>query len=103
MAHETHHHSSDNQPRTAISSSFWFVLILAGLFIAAVNFVRSSSSGHDDHGSGHGAAETHHTTQEATASQTLEGETGLGKTAQDTTQHFGSEMAVDSLHREGQH
>jgi hypothetical protein len=99
MAHETHHHSSDNQPRTAISSSFWFVLILAGLFIAAVNFVRSSSSGHDDHGTGHGQ----HETMEATSSQTLEGETGLGKPAdQATTQHFG-DTAHNTTQHQGQH
>lgn len=47
MAHETHHetsHSTEIKSKTAMSASFWFVLILAGLFIAAVNFVNVESN-----------------------------------------------------------
>ncbi len=53
--HDTAHYSTENKPKAALSSAFWFVLILAGLFIAAVNFV--AVMGHDD--GGHGAHDAH--------------------------------------------
>jgi hypothetical protein len=58
MSHESHQ-STENKPKTALSASFWFVLILAGLFIAAVNFVNVMS--HDDggHGTEHVAPGNH--------------------------------------------
>jgi hypothetical protein len=101
MSHETHH-QTDNRPGTSFKSSFWFVIILVGLFIAAVNFVNVM--GHDDEGhaapshEGHGATIP---TREATSSSTLEGETGIGRTADDTTQHMGSNAAIDTTHVEG--
>lgn len=57
--HDTTHHSDENKPKIALPSAFWFVLILAGLFIAAVNFV--SVMGHDDggHGDAHAPAAHH--------------------------------------------
>lgn len=74
------------------------MLVLAGLFIAAVNFV--TVMGHDDegHGGGHGQA---HPTMEATSNQTLEGETGMGKVADDTTQHHSSSTPAEHTHTEG--
>jgi hypothetical protein len=101
MSHETPH-SSDNRPTTSFKSSFWFVLILVGLFIAAVNFVNVM--GHEDEGHGqqtHGATQSLHPTNEATSSQTLQGETGTGIHAADTTQHHGSNAATDTTHMEG--
>ncbi len=81
MSHETHHHPVDPRPtKTPFISSFWLVIILVGLFIGAVNFVKVMS--HTE--GGHGATEH---TKEATSSQTLEGETGVGVPADDTTQH----------------
>lgn len=60
MAHDTHqHHSTENKPKTALNSSFWFVLILAGLFIAAVNFINVMSHDDEGHGNGHDTHETH--------------------------------------------
>jgi hypothetical protein len=60
MAHETHHDAhahhapADARPTSSYRAAFWFVIILAGLFIAAINFVGVMS--HDDggHGGGHG-------------------------------------------------
>lgn len=52
--------------------------------------------GHDEEG--HGAVEP---TMEATSGSTLEGESGLGKPAADTTQHMGSNAGVDTAHTEG--
>ncbi len=57
--HDTHHQPEDKTPTTSFRSSVWLVIILAGLFVAAVNFINVM--GHDDaegHGGGHGT-ETH--------------------------------------------
>jgi hypothetical protein len=67
MAHDTHgSHQTDNKPTTSFQSSFWLVIILAGLFIAAVNFVKIMSK-EEAHGSateqmhnGHSSEGTHH-------------------------------------------
>ncbi len=101
MSHETHHHHHQADPRptrTPFIASFWFVIILVGLFIAAVNFVKVM--GHDDggHGEGHGAAPH---TQEATSSQTLEGETGVGVPAENTTQHHSPATEATEEQMEG--
>ncbi|MEI8279867.1 MAG: hypothetical protein WCG87_08880 [Bacteroidota bacterium] len=48
MAHETQQHSTENKPRTALTSSFWFVIVLVGLFIAAVNFVKVMSNSEEE-------------------------------------------------------
>lgn len=107
MAHDTHHDthgthhdvSDRTQSRTSFASAFFFVVILAGLFIAAVNFVKVM--GHDDEG-GHGTEHsTEHTvpTHEATSSQTMEGETGVGKPADHATENPGH--VIDTTHVEG--
>ncbi|MBS1772204.1 MAG: hypothetical protein JST82_05045 [Bacteroidetes bacterium] len=64
MAHETHHdnnHSKGDNPQTSFRSSFWFVLLLVLVFIAAVNFVNVM--GHDEGGEG----EAHHEKTEMTS------------------------------------
>lgn len=93
MSHETHHHT-DNKPGASYGAAFWFVLILAGLFIGAVNFVNVMS--HDE--GGHGAT---HEPKEQTGSGTLKGETGLGAPADHHTEHHGSESNAESTHQEG--
>lgn len=61
-AHDTHNPDIENsgelKSRTSFKASFWFVAILVGLFIAALNFVRVMS---DDQEGGHGghATEAH--------------------------------------------
>ena len=94
MSHETRH-QSDNKPTTSYRAAFWFVVILAGLFIGAVNFVNVMS--HDE-GGGHGAT---HEAKEQTGSKTLENETGFGAPAEHTTQHHGSNSGADTTHMEG--
>lgn len=60
MAHETHHDAhahhapADTRPTSSYRAAYWFVIILAGLFIAAVNFVGVMS--HDE--GGHGGHDT---------------------------------------------
>jgi len=100
MSHETHHHHPADKPTFSFGSAIWFVLILAGLFIGAVNFINVMGDD-EGHGGGHGATESVTPTREATPSQSLEGETGLGKVADDTTQHHGSNTAMDTTYVEG--
>lgn len=64
MSHETHHHA-DTKPGSSYGAAFWFVIILVGLFIGAVNFVNVM--GHDE-GGDHGA--THEPKTEATSGAT---------------------------------
>lgn len=61
MSHEAHHEEHHEGPqidttksKPAFSASFWFMLILAGLFIAALNFVNVMSEPEEEHGGGHG-------------------------------------------------
>ena len=63
MSHDTHghHHDTPNdKPIIEFKSAFYFVLILAGLFIASMAFVKSMShsegGGHEAHGAAHSDA-----------------------------------------------
>jgi hypothetical protein len=38
--HENHGQDERTKSKTSFQSSFWFVIILVGLFIAAINFVN---------------------------------------------------------------
>lgn len=60
MSHETHQ-PVDKKQVISTKSSLWFVLILAGLFIAAANFISVMSHNNEGHEGGH-ATETpaHH-------------------------------------------
>lgn len=68
--HEHHHPAGNDKPVVEFKSAFYFVLILAGLFIATIGFIKSMShdeGGHGEHsaqhteaaGHGHDAAATH--------------------------------------------
>lgn len=61
MSHDTHSQLSETKTTsTSFRSAFWFVILLAGLFIAAVNFVNVM--GHsEEHGEGHEATATEQT------------------------------------------
>lgn len=105
--HDAHHHAPvDTKPTTSFTASFWFVIILAGLFIAAVNFVgvmsHDSEGGHEANHNTEASHEAgHEGTREATATGTLEGETGVGVDAGSSNQHHGEGAAADSAHMEG--
>lgn len=64
MSHDTHN-TSDNKPGSSLTSSVWFMLILAFVFIAAVNFV--DVMGHDDGGHGDAGHDDHATEHAAPA------------------------------------
>ncbi len=53
MSHDTHQHTPAKGPKMPLGSAFWFVLVLALVFIGAVNFVNVMS--HDE-GEGHEGA-----------------------------------------------
>lgn len=56
MSHDTHHgHSTENQTIISFKNSFWLVLIIALLFIGALNFVQSESGAE---GEGHEGTKT---------------------------------------------
>lgn len=66
MSHESHHHQPVDKPSTSFPSAIWLVLVIVGLFLAAVNFVSAMSSDHES-GSGHEAKhEMHQNGSEAT-------------------------------------
>lgn len=55
MGHDNHHSTpAETRPTASFRSSFWLVVILAGLFVAAVNFI--SVMGHDED-AGHATTE----------------------------------------------
>lgn len=55
MSHDTHHgHSTENKAKISFGNGFWLVIILVGLFVAALNFIQVESAG-EGHG-GHGEA-----------------------------------------------
>lgn len=46
MSHEANHdhaHQDDNKAAVSFSASFWVVIILVGVFICAINFVKVES------------------------------------------------------------
>jgi hypothetical protein len=51
MSHDTHSgHSKENKTIISFKNSFWLIIILVGLFIAALNFVQSESGGEGHEG-----------------------------------------------------
>lgn len=55
MSHDTHHsHNKENKTIISFKNSFWLVIILVFLFIAALNFIQVESAGE---GEGHGGHE----------------------------------------------
>lgn len=65
MSHDNHghHHDTHNdKPTVEFKSAFYFVIILAGLFLASISFVKSMShdeGGHGAHGAQHSEAAGH--------------------------------------------
>lgn len=50
MSHDTHHKGpKEKQSIISFKNSFWLVVIIVGLFIAALNFVQAESGG-EEHG-----------------------------------------------------
>lgn len=107
MSQEIHHeghHGQDTRLPGSFRASFWFVIILVGLFIAAVNFVNVMSN---DNGEGNKITDTPKPVEapmEATSSQTLAGENGNGKVI-DTTKKTtpGTTPAADTTGKPAQH
>jgi cytoskeletal protein RodZ len=44
MSHDSHHgHTKENKTIISFKSSFWLILIIVGLFVAALNFIQAES------------------------------------------------------------
>lgn len=48
MSHDTHGDTKENKSIISFKNSFWLVIIIAGLFIAALNFVKVESEGGEE-------------------------------------------------------
>jgi hypothetical protein len=63
-AHDTHNPDIENsgelKSKTSFKASFWFVIILVGLFIAALNFIKVIGNDHEE---GHGGPGAEHATE----------------------------------------
>jgi uncharacterized iron-regulated membrane protein len=60
MSHDTHNaHSKENKAVISFGNAFWLVIIIVGLFIAALNFIQVESA---SSGEGHGHEATHEAT-----------------------------------------
>ena len=94
--HGTHHHDADHsseiKSKTAFKSSFWFVIILVGLFIAALNFINVM--GHEE---GHGAKAAHSSHDVETVSGHEEGHDSAAAA------HHLEAVAPDTLGHEAHH
>ena len=92
MAHDTTHgnapQSNENKPKMALNSAFWFVLILALVFIAAVNFVDIMSHSEEHEGAGH------EKTEQAEGNKAAAHEAGTEHHAEETA----PAAAADSAH-----
>lgn len=98
--HDTHHHVEDPKPTTSFRASFWFVIILAGLFIAAVNFVSVMSHDEGGHEGGHATEhatghETHATGHEANSNESHATEVQKEETGATPSAHTGKEESKD--------
>lgn len=96
MSHETHeaaHHGTDKKLDNSLKSSFWFVIILAVLFIAAINFVDVMGNDEGGHGGGHEGT-THHNN---TAGH------GNPPASHEPAGHQGGEIITDTAHNAGEH
>jgi hypothetical protein len=49
MSHNTDHgHSKEKASIVSFKNSFWLVIIIVGLFIAALNFIKAESGGEEE-------------------------------------------------------
>ncbi len=109
MSHDAQHgHATENKAVISFGNSFWLVIILVGLFIAAINFVQVESAGeghegghgeatHEMHHGGHEAAGGHEATHEAEAHGTEATEPSATKATEEAPATEGGEAA----HKEG--
>ena len=64
MSHDTNHgHSTENKTIISFKNAFWLVVIIAGLFVAALNFVQAESGAEEHHEGGEAKATTEMNTE----------------------------------------
>ncbi len=65
MGHDTNHgHATENKTIISFKNSFWLVVIIVGLFIAALNFIQAESGGEEGKAEGKEATTEMHATAE---------------------------------------
>lgn len=79
--HEHHHESHNDKPVIQFKAAFYFVMILAGLFVCSIGFVKSM--GHDE---GH-ATEEHGGAHKADNHLNADGHNGHGSEVNDKANH----------------
>ena len=93
--HGTHHHEAENADRnksnSSFRSSFWFMLILVGLFIGALNFIQVMGHGSAHEAEAHTQTEAHQATEIQTAPES-------STPAPSDTSHGTEEPASESTH-----
>jgi hypothetical protein len=57
MSHDTHGASKENKTIISFKNAFWLVVIIVGLFIAALSFIKAESGGEEE-GKGEGKEKT---------------------------------------------
>lgn len=95
--HDTHHVPAETRPTTSFRSAYWFVIILAGLFIAAVNFVSVMS--HDEE-VGHATAEHGAAGHESISHDEKDLEHGPATGAAHSAEHEATAPTTDTAHHE---
>ena len=92
----THHpHNESLRTKTSFTASFWLVIILIGLFIAALNFIEVMGRSNEDSHNGHAAREAHATDGSGTTESANQG--GMQES---TTREAAGASAADSAGQE---
>jgi hypothetical protein len=90
--HNHHHETHNDKPTVEFKSAFYFVIILAGLFLASISFVQSMShdeAGHGGHGAQHSEASSHDAAagHEAAKHEEMKNETEAHENAHPEAEH----------------
>jgi len=76
MSNDTHQeHNKENKTIISFKSAFWLVVIIVGLFIAALNFIKAESGPGEEKGEGKEKAEMTTTLPPSTEGQNKNPET----------------------------
>jgi len=100
--HNHHHETHNDKPTVEFKSAFYFVIILAGLFLASISFVQSMSHDEAGHG-GHGAQHSEATSHDAAAGHGAAGHGAAGHEAAKHEEMKNETEAHDNAHPEAEH
>jgi hypothetical protein len=88
MSNDTHGQPKENKTIISFKNSFWLVVIIVGLFIAALSFIKSESEGEEGKGEGKEKTEMKATSEPAGEKTEQKAEEAKpAEMAKDTTAH----------------